>query len=197
MSTGICYCLPFFFERRRRLLGEWIWKRILWIHNTCLWILSVNSASALCFYLHHYNQNRFCFPLHVADHKSINVLHVNHKSNNKYGEKGLVCTFKHMWTTRGLQDTFCPRVWIVEILTLVFAHGPQWYSWRHVVKYSSAFRHEWHVHRTIVLVFCTKPQHEQKIRRSSSGHNHKCQDGVPPPTGWTLGSAGGPCPYLE
>lgn len=31
-----------------------------------------------------------------------------------------------------------------------------------MVKYSSAFRHEWHVHRTVVLVFSTKPWHEQK-----------------------------------
>lgn len=68
-----------------------------------------------------------------------------------------------VWTTRGLQNAFCPWVWLdCRGSDSSFAQWPQWYSCRHVVKYSAAFRHEWHVRRTVVLVFSTKPWREQK-----------------------------------
>lgn len=51
--------------------------------------------------------------------------------------------------------------WIVEVLTLALPTGHSDTA-ADVVKYSSAFRHEWHARRTVVLVFFTKPWREQK-----------------------------------
>lgn len=62
-------------------------------------------------------------------------------------------------------------------------------SWGHVAKNSAACSHEWRAHSTIALVFSTKAWHGQK--RSSSGHDHKCQDWVlsNTNTGWWTASS--------
>lgn len=77
-----------------------------------------------------------------------------HKHSQKRLKALFAFTFKHMWTTSGLLDTFCPQVWLAYWGSdCIFAH---WYGCRHVLKYSCALDHEWHVHGTFVLVFCIK-----------------------------------------
>lgn len=66
-----------------------------------------------------------------------------------------------MWTTRGLHNAFCPWVfWIVEVLTLVLPTGHSDTAadmWLNIVLLLGMS-----VHRTVVLVFSTKPWREQK-----------------------------------